>query len=136
MDWLTELLDEYPTKRTETAVSRLVKVFEDTPDSIMQQATYAYMRHGQFFPKIADLRPFVDAALEDDRGGVSFSELDQQGQIRYGGYSDDEMLAWEIERGSMREESKIEAEILLARQLLPEIAAHTPILSSNTYRNI
>jgi hypothetical protein len=124
-DWLTELLDEYPTERkdgksirTDSSINRLIRVFEDVPDHVMQKAVYAYMRQGVWFPKIADLRPFVNSAVEDERGDKPYGELDQQ--LKYGGYSDEDMYTWEVERGTMRPLDVIESEIEAARQQLSQ----------------
>lgn len=112
-DWLAELLDEYPTKRTDAAINRLVRVYGDVPDSIMLKAVDSYMLDGHFFPKVADLRPFVREAQENARGDKAYEAIVQQVK-----YTDDDIMAWEIARRSMPTLVEIEDEIHLAQQEL------------------
>jgi hypothetical protein len=87
--WLNDLVDEYPTKRTETAIVRLARIYNEYSASIMQAAVDDYMLSEQFFPKVATLKPYVDLAVENARG---------RDRIQH---TDGEILAWEIERGTM-----------------------------------
>lgn len=115
-DWLDDLLDEYPTNRSDNAIARLVRVFRDVDDETMQAAVDAYMMDGnEFFPKVASLAPYVQAAQEDDRGPVPY---DQIRRVHYGRwqsvigehYSDEEILAWEQRRGTMPPDDELGTE--------------------------
>lgn len=108
-DWLDDLLDEYPTNRTDSAIARLARVFADIPDEVMRTAVDNYMRHGQYFPKIADLRPFVDMAQEDMRGDW----LAAHEPIT--AYPDIYIYEWEVSRNTMRPLVEIDREIAAAR---------------------
>lgn len=71
MDWLTMLVDEYPTKRTDSALNRLELAFQDEEDRVMQTAVLRYMRENRFFPSIADLNKYVRHAKYDLAEGVN-----------------------------------------------------------------
>lgn len=116
MNWLADLLDEYPTNRSDKAVERLARVFQDEPDSVMQPAVDAYMISGQkFFPKVGDLAPFVRESQEQARGPEPYSQVKR---ARYGRwqsetgehYSDDEILRWEQARGTMPSDEFLDTE--------------------------
>ena len=116
--WLEDLIDEYPTKRNDRAVARLVRVFAGTPDNVMSQAVADYLLAEQFFPKVGSLRPYVQTAEETARGETRYNDIAEQGRR----YSDAEMLAWEQERGTMPPDDELapgnpdawEFEIILA----------------------
>lgn len=121
--WLEDLLDEYPTARSDAAISRLMRVFADVPAGVMRTAVDAYMRQGSFFPKIADLRPFVDTAQQR-----AINEGWPDGNP-HGGYSDEFMYQWELERGTMRPLAEIEAEGRKAREWVGKKLAKTTALT-------
>ena len=116
--WLEDLIDEYPTKRSDKAVARLARVFSEFPQDIMRRATDEYMLNETWFPRAASLRPYVKLAEEATRGDVRYNDIAEQGRR----YSDAEMLAWEQERGTMPPDDELatggpvgwEFEILLA----------------------
>jgi len=94
-DWLEDLLDEYPTKQSDKAIARLVRVYADTADPVMRRAVDQYLLHERFFPKVADLRPYVDQAIEESRG----MEYANAGE-RFAA-TDADLYAMEVERGTM-----------------------------------
>ena len=104
--WLLDLKDEYPSKRTPEAQARLYRVFKQYGNEIMQAAVDRYMLEQKYFPKIGDLKPYVDVVLEDNRGR-SYDDLGTNGQVSYGRwpsetgqfYSDDVIHDWEMARG-------------------------------------
>ncbi len=107
-DWLKDLKDEYPTRRSNNAQVRLARVYGQYDDSTMQAAVDAYMLRERFFPKVGDLRPYVDAVLEAERGEDAPLEVKRQihaarmRKLRDGiEYTDDDMYAWEVARGTM-----------------------------------
>lgn len=104
-EWLADLIDEYPTKRTDSAIRRLVRVFSDYDNDVMQAAVDVYLLNEKYFPKVGDLAPYVKQAAEDARGDISYSELEQQWR-----YTDSEMLVWEQERGTMPEDELLNTE--------------------------
>lgn len=75
-DWIKDLIEEYPTGRSDTAIKRLMRVYAEVDDITMQRAVDRYLVHEKFFPKVADLRPYVEAAPYD---------IDEQGVIHYYG---------------------------------------------------
>lgn len=108
--WLEDLLDEYPTNRTDSAIARLLRVYSGESDEVMRMAADAYMQAGKFFPKIADLQPFVKAAQERERG-----DWNRPPAITY---PDDFMFDWEVARGSMQPLAEIGTELKVAAMLL------------------
>lgn len=114
-EWLEELLDEYPgTKRTSKAMHRLGMVFGEVPNDVMLAAVYKYMREQTYFPSVSDLRPYVQVALEAQRG--EWPEM----QIRFGKDEDEARLAWEQSLGLMPTRAEIEAEVKDARRTLAD----------------
>jgi hypothetical protein len=113
--WLSDLVDEYPTTtkdgkpiRTQAAIVRLARIYSQYDDDVMQAAVDEYMLHEEWFPRISSLRPYVKRAVEDARS-VNMPPADNAGlnEVRMAKlrtqleYSDDFILAWEIERGTM-----------------------------------
>ena len=106
-DWLNDLRDEYPTKRSPEAQARLFRIFRHYDTDTMQAAVDRYMLEQRYFPKVGDLKPYVDVAAEDARGKSYQAIFD--GQVIYGRwasetgkfYSDDVIHAWEVARGTM-----------------------------------
>ncbi len=105
MQWLEDLMDEYPTKtkdgkelRSESALVRLGLIFNKNEPDIMQAAVDEYLLNEKFFPRVATLKPYIDWALEQARGVKSYRQLEQDGQLIF---SDEELLKFEQERGTM-----------------------------------
>ena len=107
-DWLEDLLDEYPTdQRSDKAIARLARVFSELPDGIMRSAVDRYLLNEKWFPRVADLQPYVAQAAEDGRGSIPLA--DEGAVIRYGRfisaesqpYTDDDLYLFEVERGTM-----------------------------------
>lgn len=116
MNWLEDLIDEYPTNRSDRAIVRLARVYRDETDTVMQAAVDAYMLAGEkFFPKVGDLAPYVREAQEQERGPEPYSQVKR---VRYGRWlsesgeyhSDEEMLRWEQERGTMPPDELLDTE--------------------------
>ena len=97
--WLNDLIDEYPTNRSDGAIKRLARIFAQYDDDTMQRATDSYILEGKYFPKVADMKAYVDHALY---------AVAQQGPE----HSDDEILAWEQERGTMPPDAELETDYL------------------------
>lgn len=114
--WIEDLIDEYPTKRSDGAIVRLARVFRGVPDSTMQAAVDSYMLSGQqFFPKVSDLAPYVREAQEQARGPEPYAQVKR---VRYGRWlgesgeyhSDEEILRWEQARGTMPADNLLDTE--------------------------
>jgi hypothetical protein len=82
INWLEELADEYPTTdrngkplRSDAAIRRLAAVFAEEDPAVMLEAAYAYISGGRFFPRVAELRPYVERAREQRRGDMRYDEL-------------------------------------------------------------
>lgn len=104
MSWLTDLIDEYGREdedgnlavpgRTEQAIKRLYDAFADQPQEVMELAVCEYMKEQRFFPRLAELNPYVRTAREQ------YDAFD-----RYNGYSEMpfhqvlEMTTWRHDRG-------------------------------------
>ncbi len=100
--WIKDLMDEYPTNRSDVSIDRLERIFEQYDDKTMSQATDLYILAGKYFPKVADMKKYVDHALYavKQQGPTEYEKVLQM--------DDDEieeldarMLAWEQERGTM-----------------------------------
>ncbi len=89
VDWLDELIDEYPTKRTDRAIERLGRLFKEIPQRIMEVAVDKYLLEQSFFPKVGDLAKYVQWAKR-----IRPYEIASQ-------VADEELLRWEQERGTM-----------------------------------
>jgi len=107
-DWLEDLFNEYPTdQRSDMAIARLARVFSEQSDGTMRSAVDRYLLNEKWFPRVADLRPYVAQAAEDARGSIPLA--DEGAVIRYGRIisaesqpcSDDDLYLFEVERGSM-----------------------------------
>ena len=111
-DWLNDLMDEYPTNRSDNAIIRLARVFADTPAAVMQTAVDTYMKDGnKFFPKVGDLSPYVKA-VEEWQGRalvLSTEQSYERGMVpvhrKLDGVDKDALDAqialWEVARGTM-----------------------------------
>lgn len=126
MNWLTDLIDEFSTPKrrpSQARIDRMVRIFRDTPEVVMQTAIDNYIRRAKhaFFPAVSEISPFVDAAqLEYNSGPRKRSAA-----------SDDEIYAWELQRGTMRPLSEIEDEIEMARlQVNRRLAAQTEMVTA------
>jgi hypothetical protein len=100
--WLKDLLEEYPTNtewsyRSDAAIERLSRIYGQYDDETMRRATDSYILEKKYFPKVSDMKPYVDHALY---------AVKQQGPE----YSDEEILAWEQERGTMPPDSQLDTE--------------------------
>jgi hypothetical protein len=86
-------------------------VFQGVPAEVMKAAARAYVRRHAFWPTAAELRPYVEwaEARPDGRGNEAIQPLSPvdlhelrmarvRARIRY---SDEEMLAWEVARGTI-----------------------------------
>lgn len=103
MNWLEDLLDEYPTGRSDRAIQRLRNSFASEPHTVMEAAVIVYMRENKFFPKISDLNDYVERArIDNNTWGARWSELLEAAK-KTGDYSrvDDIILEWEVGRGEM-----------------------------------
>jgi hypothetical protein len=82
----------------------LEDVFQGVAEEVMKAATRAYVRQHAFWPTAAELRPYVEWAEREAVQQLSPAEAHElrmalvRSQIRY---SDEEMLAWEVARGTM-----------------------------------
>jgi hypothetical protein len=81
-NWLEELSDEYPATdrygkplRSDDAIRRLAAVYSEEEPAVMLEAAYSYMRDKQFFPRVSDLRPYVQQVREQRRGDMRYDEL-------------------------------------------------------------
>ena len=105
--WLRDLRDEYTyfkdgkpiVGRTVGAQARLLRVFSDQPDEIMEEAIRRYLLKESWFPKVVDLSPYIQDA-----------ERAIQQQV----YPDEVIYTWELERGSMPSLKEVEEERALA----------------------
>ncbi len=103
--WLKDLMDEYPTNRSDVSIDRLERIFEQYDEETMRQATDLYILEGKYFPKVADMKKYVDHALYQ----VAQQDSNPRDRHREIQAMDDEeiadldarMLAWEQERGTM-----------------------------------
>jgi hypothetical protein len=105
LDWLNELIDEYSNQKIDDKrLLRLGRAFSAESAEIMQDAVLSYIRENKYFPRTADLNPYVLAANEDKRGEIKYRDLENQfsyGRFGHGSYSDDDILRWEQQRGTM-----------------------------------
>ena len=107
--WIKELIDEYPTKRSQVAIVRLVRVYSKYSDETMRLAVDRYMLNEYFFPKVANLRQYVNAVLEDGRGDIAYHAEGER--VRYGrwlsqesqAYSDQALYDFELSRDTVPE---------------------------------
>lgn len=70
--WILELIDEYAGEHlSDGKIARIERVFQDQDPAVMLSAVYAYMRSGgRFFPRVAELWPFVESAGDRYRAAV------------------------------------------------------------------
>lgn len=110
-NWLNELIDEYDTQKiNDGRLLRLGRAFKDEPPDIMQAAVLAYVRENKYFPRTADLNPYVQIARENNRGHLPYHQIQQQPR-----FTDEDILRWEQQRGTMP------ADALLGTDYLKEI---------------
>jgi len=111
MNWIEILLDEYPTKRSDNAIARFAKFFNDqfTPE-VLADAVSDFMLAGEkFFPKIPD---FVNYARNaDDRATVA-------GTRRTDWFDDADLLRFEQRRGTMVSDADLDEAEAEARRTL------------------
>lgn len=102
--WLNELADEYENQHvSDNRMVRIGAAYLDEPEDIMSAAVLAYVRENKFFPKAADLHPYVIAARENARGRVPYNQLRQQIH-----YADADILRWEQARGTMPPDDQLD----------------------------
>lgn len=110
--WYETLIDEYPTRRTDgselrsqASKLRLLEYFHDQEPAVMETAVRRYMLAGErFFPRVADLAAYVNAAKETARGQSLGSEHLCYGRwpaVAGRKYSDEEIYLWELGQGTM-----------------------------------
>ena len=101
MNWIETLLDEYPTKRTDTAILRMMAAYSTEHLFMMQRAVVEFMKDGnKFFPKVADLAKYVEKVNSPDYFTDWLAKCKQSGN--YQEY-DNFMLQWELEQGTIGE---------------------------------
>jgi hypothetical protein len=122
-DWIKELMDEYPTGRSDAAIDRLARIFGEYDDSLMQRAVDAYMLKSEYFPKVGDLFPHVQHAQyqvkQQDIMKPGIEAKNKWGtrfwlSLGIGDKDDAEILAWEQQRGTMPPDDQLESEWLEA----------------------
>ena len=112
--WLKDLLGEYPTKRSDAAIDRLERIFEQYDEETMRQATDLYILEGKYFPKVADMKAYVDHALYQ----VAQQDSNPRDRYREIQAMDDDEIAqldgniqvWEQRRGSMPDDAQLDSE--------------------------
>jgi hypothetical protein len=111
-NWVNNLAEYYAhNDPPQIRIDMLLKVFGDEEDEIMGQAATEYMKEQRHFPQVAELRPYVEAARELSRGDWGAAA---------GVYTDDDIYAWEVARGTMQPEDEIEKEMEAARLVVAE----------------
>ncbi len=110
-NWLDDLLEEYPTKRSDGAIMRMVRVFSEYDDDTMRTAVDAYMLEGTYFPKVSDLHPYILHALYavKQQGPTEYEKILQMNDDEIAEV-DARMLAWEQERGTMPDDTQLDSE--------------------------
>lgn len=104
MNWITELMDEYPTGRSDNAIQRLRAAFANEEKAVMDAAIMAYMRDGnEFFPKISTLSKYVSVArVDNNTWQVQWqAQLDEARATEDYTAVDDAIMQWEIARGEL-----------------------------------
>lgn len=116
--WLSYLVAAFPQARVDMMTYAVLEdVFQDAPGEVLKAAARAYVRQHAFWPTAAELRPYVEwaEARPEGRGREAVQQLSPaevhelrmalvRSQIRY---SDEEMLAWEMARGTMVVEEEV-----------------------------
>ena len=101
--WINDLADYYKhSKPAAIQIKMMLKVYADTETPILEAASEAYMMENEYFPSVAAFRPYVDIASQK-------SEYKKIRRVHR--YTDDDIYAWELERGTMRTLADIAAEI-------------------------
>jgi len=124
MKWMEDLMDEYPTNRSDRAIARLTRTFADKEQDVMEKAADLYMLAGnRFFPKVSDFVDYVKEA-EGQVNNWGYYWGKQIRQAKEGeDYTavDDAILEWELANGHMRPLAEIEREIKEAAQNLKQL---------------
>ena len=110
-EWLDQLEGYYGTTKTpQTRFDMLLDVFGSEPDVIMIPATRAYMMSNEWFPQVAQLRPYVDTERVKHNDGAKRSDWT---------FTEEQQTSMAIRNGWMRPLEEIQAEIDQARATLP-----------------
>jgi hypothetical protein len=118
--WLQYLVAAYPTtKLVKKTFAMMEDQFQDVDGKTMDAAVRRHVARSEWWPKASELRAIVDAlpyetAAQVARYGRFTSETGQP-------YTDDDLLAFEVRRGTMAPLIEIEAEIEQARRELETI---------------
>ena len=113
MKWLEDLIDEYPTNRTDSAIQRLASAFSYEDDALMEWAVEKYMKENQFFPKLSSMNPYVNLAKkeagrfstpQEARYDVMLNNARATGDFTA---VDDAILRWETARGGLAEDDSM-----------------------------
>jgi hypothetical protein len=110
--WLSYLVAAFPQARVDMMTYAVLEdVFQGVGPEVMKAAARAYVRQHAFWPTAAELRPYVEwaEARPEGRGREAAPVLSPEeahelrmarvrARIRY---SDEEMLAWEVARGTI-----------------------------------
>jgi hypothetical protein len=106
MGWIDDLSEYYAHNNVPAIrVKMLYKRFSSELPSIMARAVESYIDENEHFPTVASFKPYVKEAQH-----ISGNRADM--------FTDDDIYQWEVNRGSMREWSEIEAEMTEARSQL------------------
>jgi hypothetical protein len=110
IDPLEYLLDEYPTaKATDIQLAKLTRRFAPYSNAILLEAIDLYAGENKWFPKWAELRPYIDMA-------------EQKRQMEFYAVPDDgELYALELAAGTMPHIDEIERDIATAARLVPAL---------------
>jgi hypothetical protein len=103
--WLSYLVAAFPQARVDMMTYAVLEdVFQGVAEEVMKAATRAYVRQHAFWPTAAELRPYVEWAERQAVQQLSPAEAHElrMAQLRESiRYSDEEMMAWEVARGTM-----------------------------------
>jgi hypothetical protein len=103
--WLSYLVAAFPQARVDMMTYAVLEdVFQEVPGEVMKAAARAYVRQHAFWPTAAELRPYVEWAERQAVQQLSPAEAHElrMAQLRESiRYSDEEMMAWEVARGTM-----------------------------------
>ena len=110
-NWLDDLLEEYPTNRSDGAIMRMVRVFSDYDNDTMRKAVDAYMMEGKYFPKVSDLHPYILHALyrveQQDMEKDKETPEDREARLKV---EDEKYLRIEQAAGSMPDDAQLDSE--------------------------
>jgi hypothetical protein len=103
--WLNYLVAAFPQARVDMMTYAVLEdVFQGVPAEVMKAAARAYVRRHAFWPTAAELRPYVEWAEREAIQPLSPVEAHELRMARVRArirYSDEEMLAWEVARGTI-----------------------------------